>query len=187
MLKNNGSGFHAATSGELPSLWLWIQAEVVIVDYPLPLRPLKYWQCIMQHGTNVGRFPRNSSQMFVLSHFAASCWIETKALLIVLWSWWKLLETPVGIYISSLTTANINLFALGPPLLIASSTLQCAWVPKLGKSTEKKPQIAPQYKRKHLSIRTSPSCKLMWDRRMGRCYICFQLSYSLLHVSVVRL
>lgn len=47
--------------------------------------------------------------------------------------WW-------GSYMSSLTTANINLFDLEPPLmlLIALKTLQCAWLPKLGKSTEKK-------------------------------------------------
>lgn len=84
------------------------------------------------------------------------------------------METLVGINISSLATANINLFALeSPPLSV--STLQCAWVPKLEQKAQKKKSLTAP--REHLYIRTSPSCKSTWDRTMGRCCICFHHIY----------
>lgn len=52
------------------------------------------------------------------------------------WSFWKLLKTQVEIYISPLTTANLNLFPLGHLLLMLLRTPLRAWVQKLGESTK---------------------------------------------------
>jgi len=50
-------------------------------------------------------------------------------------------------YISSLTTANVNLFVPGPPLLPVSSTPVCMSSKTGQKHRKKNHKSAPQYKR----------------------------------------